>query len=137
MTLTLPPQLSEILRCKLEDLTEGHLNRLIALREDEDLDFKSELYGRRDRDSQELVSDIASFSNTRGGLLVIGIEEKAGVATQLTTIQLTTIEEDLRLRQVGGASKNQRPIPELLSTVFLTSPRLARVSVVSFGSSRE
>jgi hypothetical protein len=99
--MNVPARLLPILGRPLDELSEENLAHLIGVREDEDLDFKSALYGSSDKDKAELAADIASFANTRGGLIVIGIHEESNEALRLVPVELpTTQEEDLRIHLV-------------------------------------
>jgi hypothetical protein len=104
-----PIRLTRLLTRELEDLEEENLRHLIGVREDEDLDFKEEPYGRGGEDSKELAADIASMANTKGGLIVIGISEESNLATDLSPIELPSEEEDLRIHQVAASLIFPRP----------------------------
>ncbi|MHB8057426.1 MAG: AlbA family DNA-binding domain-containing protein [Desulfuromonadaceae bacterium] len=55
--------------------------------ESKTLDYKVDLkFG--DRDKREFLADIASFANTAGGYLLIGIKEEGGIPTSLPGIEL-------------------------------------------------
>lgn len=101
MALLLPPRLAAILGAGFEDLDATNLDRLIGMRQDVDLEFKSTLYERNDPARRELALDVASFANSRGGLLIIGFAEQSGIATGSSPVTLPTDdEEDLRMQKV-------------------------------------
>jgi len=89
-------------------LTESVLQRLVssAVEEGEQLDFKSTTYlapkgsNQGWSEEQEFCKDVASFANRRGGLILIGVEQVAGVATGLSPMTDGTPEgEEQRLRR--------------------------------------
>lgn len=51
--------------------------------ESEVLDYKRECYGNSDNDRRELLKDVSSFANTRGGHIIIGVDEDQGVPESL------------------------------------------------------
>jgi hypothetical protein len=70
-----------------------------GLRETEQLDFKSALYGTSDGAKRELAGDLAAFANHRGGVLVLGVEETNGSASGTPGVEITDGEE-LRMRSI-------------------------------------
>ncbi|MFD2263482.1 helix-turn-helix domain-containing protein [Lacibacterium aquatile] len=54
--------------------------------ESETLEFKREPYGNSDADKREFMKDISALSNTLGGWLLIGVEERDGVAVAMQPI---------------------------------------------------
>jgi predicted HTH transcriptional regulator len=62
---------------RIESVTFEQVSDLVVIQVPEafDLDFKSQLYGRADKDRRELAADVAALANTSGGLIVLGIEE--------------------------------------------------------------
>jgi hypothetical protein len=108
-------------------LTESALAQLVAnqVRENEQLDFKGEMYARRAgasastwSEEQEFAKDVACFANHRGGLILIGVRDTSQVASGLNPILNTTGEaEERRLRQ---ALTNYLAPPT--DTIFITIP---------------
>lgn len=98
-------RLRELFRADLSQLTEAHLRALIEgqVREDDDLDFKSERYGGSDGQKRELAADVAAMANHRGGVIVIGIRDENDVAVELTPVELADGEEG-RLLQIGAGN---------------------------------
>jgi len=80
-------RIEALLNASLNDVTYADLQRLVVGRvvEDVDIDFKSEPH----KDGQELAVDVSAMANTLGGVLVIGMAEADGVATQLTPCPLS------------------------------------------------
>lgn len=85
----------------LEDVAERDLQRLIdgRVREEEDLDFKADLYKTNDKDRVELAKDVAALANRRGGVLVLGVADENGEAVGLSPVAMSE-KEELRMRQV-------------------------------------
>lgn len=97
------PRIEALLGVSTAEADEAALQRLIdgSVREDEDLEFKSGLYGGREQDKRELAKDVAGLANHRGGLLIIGMSEDQGIAARLTAVALSE-DAELRMRQVIG-----------------------------------
>jgi len=57
--------------------------------ESEILDYKRDCYGNKDSDKRELLKDISSFANSRGGHIIIGVDEEDGVPTKIVGIDGT------------------------------------------------
>ncbi len=74
----------------LDELTEADLRALIdiAARESTSLEFKREMYQRRDPGhTREALRDVAAIANADGGVLIIGMEEDGqGTARQLIPV---------------------------------------------------
>lgn len=70
-------RVTDLLGTPPTQVTEQDLARLVdgAVREDADLDFKGAPYGSSDADKRELGADVAAMANSRGGLIIIGIED--------------------------------------------------------------
>jgi Schlafen, AlbA_2 len=71
-----------------EQIGHAELVRLIDNNAQEGLrlEFKRDQYDRSDKQKKELLKDVSSFANTSGGHLLIGIDEKDGVADTLVGI---------------------------------------------------
>ena len=61
----------------LRDIGEADIRQLVdsGLQEHLQLEYKSELYGTRERDTKESLLDICQFANAAGGILLIGVRE--------------------------------------------------------------
>jgi hypothetical protein len=72
----------------LEEVTGEGLDSLIGWAyEDEDLEFKREMWATSRRDRKELAADVAQFANHRGGFLIVGMEEDdEGVAQAIAPL---------------------------------------------------
>ena len=92
---------------RLSEITINDLHELIEseIRESIILDYKSEIYGKTDKDKKEFLYDVASFANSRGGRIVIGVREKKDEKGQNTGIPaeicgVDVPNEDVFLRQM-------------------------------------
>lgn len=99
------PRVEALLGSSLDEVTEESLARLVdgAVDEDSDLEFKRELYGNGDSERRDLAGDVAALANLGGGLLIIGIGDVDGCATERTPQPLSETEE-LRMRQILAAN---------------------------------
>jgi hypothetical protein len=76
-------------------------------------EFKRETYGKADADKREFLKDIAAFANAGGGHLLLGIEEKNGVAVRTIGLPKTTADDEmLRLQKIADTGLEPR-IPGL------------------------
>lgn len=62
---------------RLSDLQKQDLQRLVSeqVQERDTLEYKRDMYGNSDADKREMLKDVASMANHRGGYLLIGIDE--------------------------------------------------------------
>ncbi len=81
------PLLEAFLGRPIDRLTFADLQRLVETRaaEDTQLDFKRQLYD----DGEEMAADVVAMANSTGGAIVIGVEEKDGIASALLPVQLS------------------------------------------------
>lgn len=89
----------------LERIGPTHIDLLVqgATREDVDLDFKEELYGRGDSDKRSLAGDAAALANTVGGALILGVAETDGAASGAPGVPLSE-DEELRIRLIVASN---------------------------------
>ncbi len=74
---------------RLSEITEQDLQKLIddQVQERDTIEYKSAMYDHSDEDKREMLKDITSMANHRGGYLIIGIEEdKEGIPLELVGI---------------------------------------------------
>ena len=64
------------------------------------LEFKRETYKNDDKGKNELLKDISAFANTLGGHLIIGMDEKEGIASSLKPISGNIDDELQRLENI-------------------------------------
>ena len=81
------PLLEAFLGRPIDRLAFADLQRLVETRaaEDTQLDFKRQLYD----DGEEMAADVVAMANSTGGAIVIGVEEKDGIASVLLPVQLS------------------------------------------------
>jgi Putative DNA-binding domain len=74
-----------LLNVSFDAVSEAHLQDLVSTGVPEGvfLEYKRTTYGNGDADVKEYLKDVSSFANTHGGDLVIGIEEKGGLARKV------------------------------------------------------
>lgn len=82
----------------LKSLTEHHVS------ESTELEFKRDTYGQKDKDKKELIKDVSAMANTRGGRILIGIEENDGCAAEIVGVQGNADEEIQRLNSIIQSS---------------------------------
>jgi hypothetical protein len=82
------------------DVDVSRLQGLLGLREGDDFDAKSAVYGNGEADKRELCADIAAFANGRGGVIVIGAVEAGETVVGLEPVPVTG--EELRVRQIAS-----------------------------------
>jgi predicted HTH transcriptional regulator len=75
---------------KFSDLQIEDLQRLVndQVQETDIIEYKREMYGNSDAEKREMLKDITSMANHRGGYLLIGIDENdEGVPTKIVGIE--------------------------------------------------
>jgi hypothetical protein len=89
-----------LLNVSFDAVSEAHLQDLVSTGVPEGvlIEYKRTTYGGTDADVREFLKDVSSFANTAGGDLVIGIEEKGGVATKLAA--LSGVDPDKELQRL-------------------------------------
>jgi hypothetical protein len=85
----------------------GHLEELLGVAESERVDFKGAAYDLDLRkDKRDLVADVASLANARGGVLVLGVgttkrpAEQIEVADSLLGVRPAKVERDRYLKVI-------------------------------------
>lgn len=84
---------------RLSDLQEQHLQRLVddKVQERDTVEYKRDMYGKLDSDKREMLKDITSIANHRGGYLLIGIDEDdEGIPTNVLGIESGNHDERIR-----------------------------------------
>lgn len=76
-------RLAAIFGAELEDLSWESLGHLIGQPEDSDLEFKREMYATSESARIEAAKDVAAFASLGGGLIVVGMAENDGTASEL------------------------------------------------------
>jgi hypothetical protein len=96
----------------VEEITQEHLNDLLdsGVPESRNLDYKRDLYGRKDEDKKELLADISALANTDGGHIIIGISETAGLPEALVGIGKAVDADDEKQFLENVALSGLRPV---------------------------
>ena len=84
---------------KLFDIKEQHLERVVhdQVQERDTIEYKSAMYRHSDEEKREMLKDISSMANHRGGYLIIGIEEdEEGIPTKIVGIEAGNHVERIR-----------------------------------------
>lgn len=89
----------EIERLPISDITEQHLQALVTgnAAESQTLEFKRELKIGVDSDKREFCTDVASFANSIGGLILYGVRAENGVAVEVLGLTAGNAD-DLKLQ---------------------------------------
>src|SRR4051812_41318824 len=95
----------------LSQVSERDIQALVGqVSEGRTLDFKRDLPGGSDADKKEFLADVSSFANTNGGDLILGVDEKAGVASKIVGVSASDVDaETLRLEQIILSGLDPRP----------------------------
>jgi len=85
-----------------EAIEETDLHELVDTQVPEGLrlEYKFTIYGKSDSDKRELLKDVSAFANSHGGHLIIGVEEREGVASKLNGVNVDADSEILRMEQI-------------------------------------
>ena len=112
------------LRNSLQEIEESDLQDLVdnQVRESRDLEYKLEVPGNSSGAKKGFLAEVASFANTTGGNLIIGIADDDGVASDCVGVELQSVDEGIhRLHSILEAGLDPR-IPGLsIRDVELTS----------------
>jgi hypothetical protein len=86
-----------------ENISENDLREQISIGVPEGVlvDYKRDMYGRTDADTKEFLKDISSFANTAGGHLIIGLNEAAGIPTDIKAIAGDSDQDLQRLENLA------------------------------------
>lgn len=85
------------------EITEQDLLDLVGLPETDWIDFKAIAYGKDKK--IELCKDVSSFANAEGGLIILGMTEEQGVATDLRGLG-ENFNADLETRHLSQVIEN-------------------------------
>ncbi|MGK9287019.1 AlbA family DNA-binding domain-containing protein [Sinorhizobium meliloti] len=96
----------------LEEVVEADVLQLIAdgQHEGRNIEFKRDMYGNADADKKEFLKDLSSFSNSAGGLLIIGIDEAQGIAAAVAPIAGNSDAALQRLEQIARTGIEPRVV---------------------------
>src|SRR5437899_2841847 len=107
----------------LNEIAETDLTALIAngVAEGRAIDYKRTLPGNSDADKKEFLADTSSFANSGGGDLIYGMDESAGLPTQIVGIQAADLDSvRQRLDSILAAGLSPR-IRYAIKTLITTS----------------
>jgi predicted HTH transcriptional regulator len=95
-----------LLNVSFDAVSEAHLRDLVSTGVPEGvlIEYKRTTYGGSDADVKEYLKDVSSFANTHGGDLVIGIEEKGGIAKKV--VGFTEVDPDKELQRLGSLAQD-------------------------------
>jgi hypothetical protein len=94
-----------------DEVTETDLDalRVHGVPEGSRLEFKRDMYGRGDEDRRELLRDITAMANSRGGQILIGVDED-GDGTATTVVGVPPGDQDTWIRSLCLSSIDPRVI---------------------------
>ena len=73
-----------------------------------EIEYKSDVYVKSDKDIAEFLADISSFANTVGGDIFIGISAKEGIPTDLAPLGVDCDAEIVRLESIARSGLQPR-----------------------------
>lgn len=80
-----------------DEINEKDIRSLIdhSVRENQNLEYKSEFWKHNDEGTREMLKDITSIANAYGGYIIVGInEDKDGLPIEITEVNNTEKERD-------------------------------------------
>ena len=93
---------------RISDLQEQDIQRLVndQVQERDSIEYKRDMYGNSDDDKREMLKDITSMANHRGGYIVIGIEaDDEGIPTKVIGIEADDYVERIRSSCLNNIDK--------------------------------
>jgi Putative DNA-binding domain len=95
-----------LLNVSFDAVSEAHLQDLVSTGVPEGvlIEYKRTTYGSNDADVKEYLKDVSSFANTHGGDLVIGIDEKGGLATKVPGV--AGLNPDTELQRLESLARD-------------------------------
>ncbi len=117
----------EIKESDLQELIDGSVTESLSL------EFKLKQYGKLDSDKREFLKDVSALANSHGGHLVLGVEERKGVAKDLKGIEVPDLDKEIRRMElilntgleprVSGIRMKAIPLANGRSVVLIRIPR--------------
>ncbi|MBV5266469.1 ATP-binding protein [Pinisolibacter sp. B13] len=92
------------------------------------LEFKRDHYGRKDDDRREFAADVSAIANARGGYLLIGVDERNGIASSVCGVEAP--DPDGLVRAISEAIRASLEPPLIEFRVKWVSIEAARGVVV-------
>ena len=93
---------------RISDLQEQDVQGLVddQVQERDSIEYKRDMYGNSDDDKREMLRDISSMANHRGGYIVIGIEaDDEGIPTKVSGIEPDNYVERIRSSCLNNIDK--------------------------------
>ena len=83
---------------RLEEVVYSDIEGIISseLREGKTVDYKRDLPGNSENEKKEFLYDVASFANTVGGDLIIGLEEENGLPSKVTPVTPENLDKEIQ-----------------------------------------
>jgi len=83
---------------EFDDIGLADLQALVDLgiSEGRQLEFKRDRYGRKDEERREFAADVSAMANAHGGYLLIGLEERNGIAADVCGVEAPDPDELVR-----------------------------------------
>jgi Putative DNA-binding domain len=119
-----------LLNVSFDAVSEAHLQDLVStgVPEGAFLEYKRTTYGNGDADVKEYLKDVSSFANTHGGDLVIGIDEKGGLARKVSGVAGVNPDTELqRLESLARDGIEPRIVGLQMKAVSVTGGGIAFV----------
>lgn len=129
---------------QIDELSELHLQALIdnEVPEGRGIDYKLTLPGTTNDAKKEFLDDVSSFANASGGDIVFGVDESAGVPTDLQGLSDNLDEAMLRIEssirdgiapRIQGVASKPVPFSNGTQALVLRVPRsLSRPHVIVY-----
>ncbi|MBB4243656.1 MULTISPECIES: AlbA family DNA-binding domain-containing protein [Rhizobium] len=98
---------------EFDDIALSDLQALVeeGIPEGRQLEFKRDHYGRKDEDRREFAADVSAMANAVGGYLVIGLDERNGIASDVSGV--ATPDPDGLVRAVSDTIRTSFEPPIL------------------------
>lgn len=98
---------------EFDDIALSDLQALVeeGIPEGRQLEFKRDHYGRKDEDRREFAADVSAMANAVGGYLVIGVDERNGIASDVSGV--ATPDPDGLVRAVSDTIRTSFEPPIL------------------------
>ncbi|MGX9393262.1 AlbA family DNA-binding domain-containing protein [Nitrobacteraceae bacterium UC4446_H13] len=96
-----------------DDVSVADLQALVETRipEGRRLEFKRDHYGRTDEQKREFAADVSAMANAQGGYLIIGIDEKNGIASSIVGVAEANPDALVRAVVESIRTSFEPPIP--------------------------
>ena len=116
---------------KLSSLQEQDLQRLVddQVQERDSVEYKRDVYGNSDDDKREMLKDITSMANHRGGYIVIGIESD-GEGIPINVVGIETDNHVERIRNSCLNNIDKRIVGLDIEDISLTNSKVVIVIAI-------